>query len=98
MDAEHVAARDLAKQVEIADDQVALGDEAEAPAALFGEDFEDGAGALEAALGGLVGVGGGADGDAFVLVLNAGEFLAEEVGGGGLGVDFVFEIRRRRVP
>ena len=66
VDAEHVAARDLAQQVEIAHDQVALGDQAEVPAALGGEDLQDGARAPEAALGGLVGVGGGADGDAVV--------------------------------
>ena len=94
VDAEHIAAGDLAQQVQIAHDEVALGDQSQVPAALSGEDLQDGAGAFEAALGGLVRVGGGADGDAFVLVLNARQFLPEKVAGGGLGVDLVFEIRR----
>ena len=94
VDAEHVAARDLAEQIQIAHDQVALGDQSQVPAALPGEDLQDGARAFEAPLGGLVGVRGGADGDAFVLVRNARQFLAQQVAGRALGVDLVFEIGR----
>src|ERR1022692_2520465 len=62
-------------------------------AALAGEDFEDGARSAEAALGGLIRIGGGADGDGLFAV-DAAQFLAEEVGGGGLGVDGIFEVLR----
>ncbi len=44
----------------------------------------------KAALGGLIGVGGGADGDA-VFAGDAPQFLAQQVGGGRFGVDLVLE-------
>src|ERR1019366_5423590 len=89
---EHVAACDFAEQREIAENEVPLGDESQVPAALPGEDLQDRAGGFGAALGGLIGIGGGADGDSFVLVLNAGEFLAKQVAGGRFGVDFGLEV------
>src|ERR1019366_3926787 len=93
MYAEHVAAGDFAQQIQVTDNQVALGDQSQVPAALPREDFQDGARPLEAALGRLVGVRGGSDGDAFVLVLYAGQLLPQQVAGGALGVNLVFELR-----
>src|ERR1035438_2385882 len=63
-------------------------------AAFAREDFQDGAGAAVAALGGLIRIGGGSDGDV-VRAVDAAQFLTQQVGGGRFSVDPVFEILRR---
>src|SRR4051812_45279750 len=64
------------------------------PATFFGEDFEDGSRAQEAALGWLVGIGRSADGDALVLVLHAPELLPEQIAWRCFRINFILKIRR----
>ena len=90
MDDEGVAGGDLLEEIDVAGDEGGLGDDADAEAFLAGEDFEEGAGDAYAAFDGLVGIGGGADGDLFGGV-DVAEFLLEEPGGVFLEVDFVLE-------
>jgi hypothetical protein len=67
VDRELVVLSDFAKNFEVAHDQIRFGDNAQLEAAMAGELFENAAGDFVAALGGLVGIGGGAEGDGFSL-------------------------------
>ena len=60
--------RDLQTQVEVTDNQVRLGDDAQMQPALSRKDFQDGARAFEAPLRRLVRIGGGSDGDMVLAV------------------------------
>ena len=62
-------------------------------ALLFREDFEDRAGALEAPLGGLIGIGGRADGDA-VGPIELAQLAAQDFRSGGFGIDLGLEVAR----
>ena len=90
MENECVASGDLLEQVDVVGDEVGFGDEADAKALLFGEDFEDAVGDADAALDGLVGIGGGADGY-FIGWIYVAELLFEEPCGVLFEVDFVLE-------
>ena len=93
VDVDEVALGDLFEDVEVAWGEVAFGGDPEFAARLGGENFEDAAGEFVAALGVLVGVGGGAKGDGLGLG-DAGEFAAEFAGVPDLGEDAGFEILR----
>ncbi len=56
-----------------------------------GQFFQDGAGHFEAALGGLIGIGGGSDGN-LLPRLHPAQFLPQQVGGMLLDVDLLLEI------
>ena len=56
---------DFLQQVEISKNQVSLGDEAEIQPVMPRQFFQNCARHFEAALGGLIGIGGGADRDLF---------------------------------
>src|SRR5208282_2411851 len=65
MDRQQVILRDLAKKVEIADDEIGFGDDPQLEAAMTSELFENAARDFVAALGGLVGIGCGAERNPF---------------------------------
>ncbi len=87
---QRVVRGDLLEKVDVSGDERGLGDDADAEALLAGEDFEEATGNADAAFDGLVGIGGGADGDLFGWVDGA-KLLLEEPGGVFLEVDLVFE-------
>ena len=66
VDEDAVMAPDLAEKLGVAHDQIRFGDNADLEAAVTSELLQDGARDFVAALGRLVGIGGGADGDLFV--------------------------------
>ena len=80
------AAGGLDEDVDVADDHRAARDDAERVAGL-GERLEAGAGQAVAALGGLVGVGRGADRDDLALPRGARELAAEDLGDVDLDAD-----------
>ena len=90
-----VAGGDLLEKIDVAGDEVGLGDEANAQALVSCEDLEQAAGDLDATFDGLVGVGCGADGD-LVLIFGEplgglAEFLLEKPGGVFFEIDFALE-------
>ena len=87
---QHVGSLDGDEQRQVADNRVGFGGDGEIAALAFGEDFEDGAGSAEAALGRLIGIGCGADGYRLIWGYFA-QVSAQQRGGVGLGVDLVFE-------
>ena len=60
---EDVGAGDFLKEIEVAQHQIRLGGDAQLAPAPRGEDLQDFPRHLEAALGRLIGIGGGSDGD-----------------------------------
>jgi len=81
----------LTEQLGVAHHQIRFGDDADRETAVMRELLKDGACDFVTALGGLVGIGGSADGDLFAG-LDLLEFLAQQVGGVLLDEDFVLEI------
>ena len=84
-------ASNLTEQLGVADDQIRFRDDADFETAVTRELLEDGACDFVTALGGLVGIGRGTDGNLFAG-LDLLEFLAQQVGGVLLDEDFVLEI------
>jgi hypothetical protein len=82
---------DFEEEGSVAADEIALGGDDEGASAHLGEGFEEAAGAAEAAFGGLVGVGGGAEGDGVVAGETA-DFGSGGFGGEVLGEDAGFEV------
>ena len=82
---------DLFKQVDVPGYQVGFGHDADAQPPAGGEDLEQTAGDFGAALDGLVGVGGGADGD-FLAALESAQLLLEQPGGVLLDEDLALEV------
>ena len=74
-----VCGGDLLEEVDVAGDEVRLGGDPNAVAPFAGEDFEQAAGDLGTTLDGLVGIGGGAEGDLLVGA-DLVEVLLEEPG------------------
>src|SRR5205085_2574275 len=87
--------RELAEDVDVAGDEVVLGDEGDG-IAKFGQDLAAAAGELELALDGLVAIGDAAHGDALRLPFPRGKLGAEELGGALLDEDASFRNRGRR--
>ena len=87
---EGVALGDPGEEIDVAQDEGGLGDDAEAVTGAAGEDFEQGAGDAGAAFDRLVGICGGAEGDLFDGI-DLAELLFEQPGGVLLEVDGVFE-------
>jgi len=87
---EGIASCDPGEEIEVAFDEFGFGDDAEAQTGLAGEDFEERTGDFGSALDGLIGIGGGADGDRVGGVVGA-EFLLEEPGSVFLEEDEAFE-------
>ena len=67
-----------AQQVQVADDQIRFGDNAELEAAMAGELFQNSTSDFVAAFGGLVGIGGRAERDGFAR-LDPAQFAAQQV-------------------
>jgi len=91
IDEDAVVASDFAEKFGVAEHQIRFRDDADLETAVTRKLLEDGAGDFVAPLGGLVGVGGGADSDLFAG-LDLPEFLAKKVGGVLLDEDLVLEI------
>ncbi len=77
---ERVVFGDLEEKVQVAGDQGRFGDDAEMMAAAAAKGFEQAAGDAGAAFDGLIGLGGGAEGD-LVGGVHFAELLLEEPGG-----------------
>jgi hypothetical protein len=74
-----LVAGELGEEIAVAGDEGVFGDDGDG-LAKFGADFEAAAGDAEVAFGGLVAVGGAAQGDVFRLPARRGELVAEEGG------------------
>lgn len=85
-----VSARDFLEQLEIAQHQVRLGGDAEAAPAARRKNLQDFVCHREAPLGGLIGIGGGSDGDP-VLAADSAQFGGQRGGEEPLGEDLPLE-------
>ena len=84
---------DLLQQVDVARDEVGLGDDAEAQAAVFGEDLQQAARNTDAALDGLIRIGGRTNDD-LVLRIDLLQLLFEQPGSILLQVDLALKGQR----
>ena len=91
VDGKAIRLRDFFQQVEVANNEIRLGHDAELEATMMRELFQNSAGDFVAALGRLVGIGGGAERDRFIG-LNAAQFVAEQAGSVLLDVDLLLEL------
>src|SRR5579864_797427 len=91
MDGKAIGLREFFQQVEVADNEIRLGHNAELEAAMMCELFQNSAGDFVTALGRLIGIGRGAERDRFVG-LNAAQFVAKKAGSVLLDVDFLLEL------
>ncbi len=90
-----VQAGQFRPQVDVADDQRRLGDDADR-VARFEQHLEHRAGQLGLTLEGLVGIGRGAERDGRAGVARLAQFFAQQAGGIGFGEYLRFEIQPRR--
>jgi len=86
-----VVLANLAQQGRVPHDEIGLGDNAEFEPAMAGEFFEEGASDFVAALGGLIRIRRGPDGDLLTL-LDLFQFAAQQVGGVQLDEDLALEV------
>ena len=82
------------EHVEVTENQVAFGDDAQIKSLVTGEFFQNGASHLETAFGGLVGIRGGAERD-LLARLDPAQLLPQQIGRMLLDVDLLLEIHRR---